>query len=153
MKTYAKPLGAALACALLLVFPGPALEAALEAMSLWARAFAPALLPFFAVTPALCCPEAAALYERALGRGMEGLFGCPGRGAAPLAVGFMAGSPAGATALSRVKEGMTRSPGYPDPVAQRGAQPAFLVASVGGAMLGDPARDACCCKVRSAPCC
>lgn len=139
LKTYAKPLGAALACALLLVFPGPALEAALEAMSLWARAFAPALLPFFAVTPALCCPEAAALYERALGRGMEGLFGCPGRGAAPLAVGFMAGSPAGATALSRVKEGMTGAQATRTLLLSAGLSPAFLVASVGGAMLGDPA--------------
>ena len=138
-KAYLKAAGAALSCALLLAFPGPALEAALEAMELWARAFAPALFPFFAVTPALCCPEAAALYERALGRVMEALFGCPGRAAAPLAVGLMAGSPAGAAALSRVKDSMTGAQATRALLLSAGLSPAFLVSSLGGAMLGNPA--------------
>lgn len=138
-RTYIKLAGAALLCALLLAFPGPALEAALEAMTLWAQAFAPALFPFFAITPALCCPEATALYEKALGRGMERIFGCPGRAAAPLAVGLMAGSPAGAAALNRVKENMTGAQATRALLLSAGLSPAFLVASAGGAMLGDPA--------------
>lgn len=130
-------LGAGLACILLLMFPGEALTAALEAMELWARAFAPALFPFFVIMPALCCPEAAALYERALGRTMERLFGCPGRSAGPVAVGLMAGSPAGATALRRVKGGMSGAQATRTLLMCAGLSPAFLVASVGGAMLGD----------------
>ncbi len=79
--------------ALLILNPTGALDAARQALGVWAASFVPALLPFFAVTPALSSDEAAALYSRLLGRPFGALFGCPGHLAGAALIGLMGGQP------------------------------------------------------------
>lgn len=135
MKKYLLPAGAAAACFMLLSYPSQAISAASGAMVLWAQAFAPVLFPFFVITPALCCPEATHLYQRLLGGWMEKLFGCPEKTAGALAISLMAGSPAGAIALGRVKEGMTLSQVSRALLLCSGLSPGFFISFLGEALL------------------
>lgn len=132
-------LGGALALVVLVIcYPEQSISSALTAMGVWAGTFAPALFPFFVVLPALGCEEAKAIYKRLFGRLMDRAFGVPGEAAGAVAVALMAGSPAGAIALSEVKGGMTRAQASRCAILCGGLSPAFLVASVGGALLGSP---------------
>ncbi len=122
---------------LMMASPAEALAAARQAISVWADSFVPALLPFFAVTPALSTDEAARLYARLFGRAFEALFGCPGRLAGAAMIGLMAGSPAGAVAAGRLREGATRAELTRGALLASGVSPGFLISAVGTAMLGD----------------
>ncbi len=121
---------------LLLLFPVEALEAARQAMAVWAGAYAPAMLPFFIILPVLSGAEAAALYERVFGRVMGLVFGCPGRAAGGVALGLIAGSPAGGIALGRLAGGMKRCELSRAALLCTGLSPLFLVSAVGASMLG-----------------
>ena len=123
--------------ALLLTSPADALAAARQAISVWAMSFVPALLPFFAVTPALSSDEAARLYAKIFGRAFEVLFGCPARLSGAALIGLMAGSPAGAIAAGRLRGGATGAELTRGALLASGVSPGFLLSAVGAAMLGD----------------
>ncbi len=128
-----------LAMVMLLAYPVEAAEAARAAAELWANAFVPAMLPFFLVLPALTTPEACRVYELVLGRATEALFGCPGQAAGAVLVAQVAGSPAGAIALSRTAQAMTRGQLSRASILCSSLSPGFLVGAVGTQMLGSPA--------------
>ena len=132
--------GLALA-ALLLSAPQAAALGAARAMAQWYASVAPALFPFLALMPLLTCDEAATVYELLLGRAMRALFDLPGSAAPALAVGMIAGSPAGAVAARRIaaRSGMDRGQLQRLAVAGAGFSPAFLVGGVGAGMLGSAA--------------
>ncbi len=132
--------GLALA-ALLLSAPQAAALGAARAMAQWYASVAPALFPFLALMPLLTCDEAATVYELLLGRAMRTLFDLPGAAAPALAVGMIAGSPAGAVAARRIaaRSGMDRGQLQRLAVAGAGFSPAFLVGGVGAGMLGSAA--------------
>lgn len=124
--------------ALLLIFPAEALAAAVQAMTVWASSFAPSLFPFFVVMPALSCPEALRLYEKVLGRVMPALFGVPGTMAGAVAIGWIAGSPAGALAVHQAAGEGDMTPAHQRRAAllSVGVSPMFLMAAVGTGLLG-----------------
>ena len=132
--------GLALA-ALLLSAPQAAALGAARGMAQWYASVAPALFPFLALMPLLTCDEAATVYELLLGRAMRALFDLPGSAAPALAVGMIAGSPAGAVAARRIaaRSGMDRGQLQRLAVAGAGFSPAFLVGGVGAGMLGSAA--------------
>ena len=123
--------------ALLLGSPVDALSAARQAISVWAVSFVPALLPFFAVTPALSSDESARLYTRIFGRAFQALFGCPGQLSGAALIGLMAGSPAGSIAAGRLRGSATAAELTRGALLASGVSPGFLISAVGTAMLGD----------------
>ncbi len=123
--------------ALLMASPSEALAAARQAIAVWAGSFLPALLPFFAVTPALSSDEAARLYAKLFGRAFECLFGCPGQLSGAAMIGLMAGSPAGAIAAGRLRGHATGAELTRGALLASGVSPGFLISAVGAAMLGD----------------
>ena len=127
--------------ALLLCFPGPAVNGAREAMAQWYYAVAPALLPFMALLPLLTCDAAASAYEVLLGGVMRWVFGLPGAAAPAVVVGLLAGSPAGTHALRRLAAGgaLNRGQLRQAALACCGLSPGFLIAGVGASMLGSAA--------------
>ncbi len=138
LRSRAKLAAALMGMVMLMVYPEEAAQAARQAMQIWASSFAPALFVFFLILPALSTPEALSAYEK-LFSGVTGrLFGCPGRAAGAIMVSWMAGSPAGATALKRAKGGMTRGELSRAAVVVSALSPGFLVGSVGAGMLGSP---------------
>ena len=128
--------GAVLFCGLLVMYPAQCRLWAGEAIVDWAINVTPSLFPFLMVLPYLCTEEARGVYRALLGW-LPRLFGLPGEAAGPMAVGMLAGSPAGAAAVSRSAGGMTRSQTLRLSVLASGAGPAFYVSFVGGALLGD----------------
>lgn len=123
---------------LLMLYPGPSVEAARQAISVWANAYAPAMLPFFIILPVLSSPEAAALYERLFSGTLGALFGCPGRAAGAVILGLIAGSPAGTISLSRLASDGSVNRGQLSRAALlcSGLSPLFLLSGVGVSMLG-----------------
>jgi len=125
--------------ALMLIYPQQSLAAAREAFSLWQQTVAPSLLPFFALIPALTCPEATAYFSRLLKWPCR-LLAIPEDFAGAVGVALAAGSPAGARALMRIA---SRKP-YPAGAVFRtamlcaGVSPGFLISGVGAGMLNDP---------------
>ena len=128
---------AVLFVALLMASPSEALAAARQAIAVWAGSFLPALLPFFAVTPALSSDEAARLYAKFFGRAFECLFGCPGQLSGAAMIGLMAGSPAGAIAAGRLRGHATGAELTRGALLASGVSPGFMLSAVGAAMLGD----------------
>ena len=125
--------------ALLLMSPEAAVNGAREAMAQWVYAVAPALFPFMALLPLLTCEAALEVYERLLGGLTRRLYDLPGGAAPALAVGMLAGSPAGCAAVKRVaaRTPMTRGQARRLAVACCGLSPAFLITGIGAALLGD----------------
>lgn len=119
-------------------FPGAALDAAREAMTVWAERVAPAMFPFVAVMPYLTCEEARRVYDKLLGGAVRRLFALPGGCASAIITGLVAGSPAGALAAARVaaQEKLTR--GQAERLAGMvcGASPAFALTGMGVALAG-----------------
>ena len=122
--------------ALLLADPAAALADAQGALALWARAVAPSLFPFLAVLPLLTCGPARDIYARLLGGAAAGLFTLPRRAAAALAVGLIAGSPAGALACRETAAGLERGEFKRLALVACGTGPVYLVSGVGAALLG-----------------
>ena len=143
LQTNGKPLlnalklpAGLLLLALLLFDPAGALQAVREAMRVWADSVAPALFPFLAVLPLLTCPEARAQYARALGPILRQAFNLPGAAAAALAVGLLAGSPAGALACAWAAASLRRGELRRLALVCCGIGPVYLVSGVGVALLG-----------------
>ena len=136
-----KCLAGFLLAALLLCQPEAAANGAREAMFHWYYTVAPSLFPFMALLPLLTCEPAAHAYERLFGGFTRCVYRLPGASAAALAVGMIAGSPAGALAARRAaaSSDMTRGQAQRLAMACCGMSPAFLISGVGAAMLGDPA--------------
>lgn len=134
-------IGALFFVAALAIWPGVALEAARGAMEAWATSVAPALFPFVAAISALTCPEARMAYEKWLGKAMRALFRVPASASGAIVIGFLAGSPAGATALKQTMAGetYTRAEALRAAALVSGCSPMFLVGGVGTAMLGSHA--------------
>ena len=128
-------IGALFFVAALAIWPGAALEAARGAMEAWATSVAPALFPFVAAIPALTCPEARMAYEKWLGKAMRALFRVPASASGAIVIGFLAGSPAGATALKQTMAGetYTRAEAIRAAALVSGCSPMFLVGGVGTA--------------------
>lgn len=129
----------ALFSAYLLAFPSRALNAAREAMALWANAVAPALFPFMALLPALSGNQARSAYARLGGGAMKTLFRLPAGAASSVAVGWIAGSPAGAIAVSRAfrADALDSREALVAGLLASGCGPVFVVSAVGAAMFGD----------------
>ena len=127
--------------ALMLSQPQAAALGVTRAMVRWQSTVAPAVFPFLALMPLITCGEAARLYDRALGRAMGALFGLPGQAAAPMVIGWLAGTPAGVLAARGVaaRSGMDRGQLCRVAVAATGFSPAFLVSGIGERMLGSAA--------------
>lgn len=132
---------AAAFAAALLIWPETAILAAREAMGTWYLSVAPALFPFMLLMPMLTGPEAAAAYERLLGRFMRPLFGLPGAAAPAIVIGMTAGSPAGAIAAVRTADaaGLDRDALERIVGCVCGLSPAFLISGIGASMLGSAA--------------
>ena len=124
---------------LMLCRPEDAANGAREGLRQWYFAVAPALFPFMALLPLLTSPEANGVYDRLLGGVMKRLFGLPGCAAAPVAVGMLAGSPAGSAAAVRVAAEQRWTRGQLERVAMAccGLSPAFYITAVGAGMQGD----------------
>ena len=125
--------------ALLLMSPEAAVNGAREAMAQWVYSVAPALFPFMALLPLLTCDAALEAYERLLGGLTRRLYDLPGGAAPALAVGILAGSPAGCAAVKRVaaRTPVTRGQARRLAIACCGLSPAFLITGIGAALLGD----------------
>lgn len=136
-----KWLGGTLLAAALLLRPESAANGAREAMAQWARVVAPSLFPFMALMPLLTCRETGAAYESLLGGLTRRVCRLPGPAATALAVGMLAGSPAGCVAARRVasETPMTRGQLQRLAVSGCGLSPAFYISGIGAAMLNDPA--------------
>lgn len=130
--------GALMGIVMLVSYPIEAAEAARRSMEIWATAFAPALFPFFVLLPALSTPEAVAIYERLFGAVTQRAFGVGGAAGGAVFMGWMAGSPAGAIALSRVKHGMGRGEVTRAALLSSSLSPGFLVSAVGAGVLASP---------------
>lgn len=124
---------------LMLIYPQDSLAAARDAFTLWQQTVAPSLLPFFALIPALTCPEATACFARLLKYPCR-LLAIPEEFAGAVGIALATGSPAGARALMRIAK---RKP-YPAETLFRtallcaGVSPGFLISGVGAGMLGAP---------------
>ena len=131
---------AMLLAAALLLWPETALNAAREAMYVWYKSVAPALFPFMTLMPLLTAPGAACIWERMLGGLTQRLFALPGAAAPAVAIGMIAGSPAGAHAAVRIcsSAGMNTAQLERVVCCTGGFSPAFLITGVGAAMLGRP---------------
>lgn len=131
---------AAVFLALMLIYPQDSLSAARDAFALWQQTVAPSLLPFFALIPALTCPEAAACFAKMLKYPCR-ILSVPEDFASAVGVALAAGSPAGARALMRIA---ARKPSPADALFRTallcaGVSPGFLISGVGAGMLNDPA--------------
>ena len=80
-------------------------------------------------------------YEQWLGKAMRALFRVPASASGAIVMGFLAGSPAGATALKQTMAGetYTRAEAIRAAALVSGCSPMFLVGGVGMAMLGSHA--------------
>lgn len=126
---------------MMLCRPEAAANGAREGLRQWYYVVAPSLFPFMALMPLMTCPEAARLYDRALGGIMRRLFGLPGSAASPMIVGMIAGSPAGCAAAVSVAGTGDLNRGQLERIAASccGLSPAFFISAVGAGMLGDAA--------------
>ena len=134
------PLLLAVIClALLLIYPQDRLAAARDACLLWQQTVAPSLIPFFALIPALTCPEAAACFSRIMRLPCR-MLGVQEAFAGAVGIAFAAGSPAGTKALMRIAAGSTQPSGalFRSVMLCAGGSPGFLVSGVGAGMLGAP---------------
>lgn len=137
---WLKPVGVALALALILLRPEASVAGGQRAMQTWCAGVAPALFPFLALMPALTCSEACTFYRRVFGAVMQ-LLDLPGEAAPAVLIGMLAGSPGGAIAVRRVacQAGMKRQDACRLALAVCGMSPAYLVIGVGGGLLGSSA--------------
>lgn len=131
-----KFLGALALVFLMLVWPEEALGSAQRAMRVWAYSVGPSLFPFMMLLPTLTCSVARQGYEKLLGRLMRPLFRLPGKSAAAMFVGMLAGSPAGAVAAARVGHGMSKGEFKRMALMTTGVSPVFLLSGVGVALFG-----------------
>lgn len=136
-RAFLKPLAGLLLAGLLLARSGAAAAGAIAGMARWYEAVAPSVFPFLALLPLLTCEAAIRAYAALFGRATRALFNLPGAAASAMAVGMMAGTPAGALAARRVaaRAGMDRGQLQRLAVASMGFSPAFLVGGVGAGML------------------
>lgn len=131
-----KWLSGVLLAALLLIRPEAAANGAREAMAQWYHHVAPALLPFMLLLPLLTCDAAANAYERLLGGIMRRVYALPGAAAPALAVGMLAGSPAGCAAARRI-DGLSVGQMQRLAISACGLSPAFYIAVI-GTLLNSP---------------
>lgn len=124
----------------LMRWPEDMLQGAQQAMRAWYYTVAPALFPFMAIMPLLTCRESVEAWEAVAGRLMERLFHLPGAAAPAMIIAMLAGSPAGASAATRIahESGMNRGQLLRLGVSVCGLSPAFLAAGIGAAMLRSP---------------
>lgn len=127
-----------LVAALLLMKPEAAANGAREAMYHWYYTVAPSLFPFMALLPLLTSQPAA--WECLLGPLTRRIYKLPGAAASALAIGMLAGSPAGCLAAARVAAStpMNRGQAQRLAIACCGMSPAFLISGIGAGMLGSP---------------
>ena len=142
--------GAFLFCALLVTQPALCRQWAGEALADWALAVAPSLLPFLLALPYLTGPEARGVYQDMLGW-LARPFGLPSEAAGAMAVGMLAGSPAGAAATRQLGGRLTHGQALRLSVLSSGAGPAFYLSYVGTLLSDLPAaRLLCLCQWASA---
>lgn len=124
--------------AALVASPGYALVGAQAGIRSWMDSVAPALLPFIAVIPYLTCDEARMIYNRIFGSAARRLFRLPGRAAAAIIIGWVAGSPAGAMAVAHVAaaEGLTNGEATRLAGLACGVSPVYALSVMGVALTG-----------------
>ena len=121
----------------LLCFGKESFRAARDAISVWAHAYVPAMLPFFVVLPALTNGESGAVFAHLFGTFMRKCFACPPKTAGAMLIGLIAGSPAGSIALCNLCESdIDRGALSRSALLCCGLSPIFLGTAVGIGMLG-----------------
>ena len=135
MRRKIHALWGVIGCLLLLMNPNEVAQSAREAMAVWSHAYAPSMFAYFVLMDAICSREAMALYERLLHRVTMRWFGCPGRVSGAMMISWMAGSPAGAIAMKKSADGLTKAQYARAAIVCSGVSPAFLLGVVGVGML------------------
>ncbi|MCZ8512469.1 sporulation protein [Paenibacillus filicis] len=124
----------------IIVFPAEAFTASLKGLNLWWKLVFPALLPFLILTELMrglgLLHAVGVLLEPLL----RTLFRLPGAGGWAMALGFTAGMPAGASAVSLLRrEGLvTREEGERLLSVSHLMSPVFLIGIIGAGFLHDP---------------
>ena len=120
--------------------PETAVAAARDGLTLWARAVAPALLPFFILSEMMIALGGAELLGRRLTPLMGPLFALPGTASLAVALGFCSGFPTGAmvTAALRRQGAVSAEEGGRLLAFTNNAGPLYVTAAVSSALLGCP---------------
>lgn len=125
----------------IILFPDQAFQASLQGLTLWWKLVFPALLPFLIITELLrgmgILHGLGALMEPLL----RVLLRLPGAGGWVISLGFTAGMPAGASAVSALRTDglLTQEEGERLLAISHMASPVFMVSVVGVGFLGSPA--------------
>ncbi|MBR0374924.1 MAG: hypothetical protein IJH59_00040 [Firmicutes bacterium] len=120
--------------------PEKTVAAARSALTLWARAVAPSLLPFFILAQLLVALGAAQLAGRRLAPLMRPLFDLPGEAALGLVMGFCSGFPTGAAVAAELRRdgAITAEEGGRLLAFTNNAGPLFVTATVASSLLQTP---------------
>ena len=135
-----KLVAAAIAMILILKNPSTAANAVQGALRTWYESVAPAMFPFLLLTPMLTCRESMRAYERIFGKILPKLFRLPGSAAPAIAIGMIAGSPAGA--IVAAGSGLDSKTRERVACCVCGPSAGFLVAGIGERMLGSAEKGA-----------
>lgn len=125
--------------AALLVAPDEALAAAQRGVTLFAGTLLPSLFPFLVASQLIAQSGALSWTGQALGRVTPRLFGLPGNSALALCLSIASGYPAGARVVGELQaqgELTPRQARWASQLASH-AGPAFIIGTLGTAMLGD----------------
>ncbi len=125
--------------AALLVAPAQSLAAAQRGVTLFAGTLLPSLFPFLVASQLIVQSGALAWTGQALGKITPRLFGLPGNSALALCLSIASGYPAGARVVGELQAQGELSPRQARWASQLAshAGPAFIVGTLGTAMLGD----------------
>ena len=129
-----------LATAAMTLQPEKTVAAARSALTLWANAVVPSLLPFFILAELLVRLGAAQLAGRRLAPLMRPLFDLPGEAALGLVMGFCSGFPTGAAVAAELRRdgSVTAEEGGRLLAFTNNAGPLFVTATVASALLETP---------------
>ena len=132
-------LAGTLLLASLLAAPDIALAAARDGTALFIEVLLPSLLPYLVAGQLMAQPSFLTWCSRSMQKIMPGLFSLPGSSALALCISVASGYPAGARMTGELARQGSLSPSAARRTAQVAshAGPAFIVGSLGSAMLGD----------------
>lgn len=133
-------LAAGLIVVFIVLFPDQILKASLEGLTIWWKIVFPALLPFFIITEIMAALGIVHFLGVFLNPLMRRLFRLPGTAGWCLAMGWTAGSPAGAeqaAELRRTKQ-ISRSQAERLLAVTHVGSPAFIVIVIAAGFFGDP---------------
>ncbi|WP_248926416.1 nucleoside recognition domain-containing protein [Paenibacillus hamazuiensis] len=124
----------------IILFPDKAFQASLQGLNVWWKLVFPALLPFFILTEIMAGMGVIHGIGKLLEPLMRRMFGLPGAGGWPLAVGWIAGFPGGAAATQTIAADKLVRPHEADKLLalSHTCSPIFLMTVVGVGFLQNP---------------